>query len=127
VGFEDHVDAGDLQAGKSDRQVNQHVVHRQRCGIVLVVQGARLAIAHRAAQQDLPGSLAEGLDLVIPMMEWLERRIGRQQHGPSVVSLRPAVEPVWDVAHEETISCPRHFGGGAHSWMPVLGAKTGQP
>ena len=62
------VDPGidDLQRRIGDLQVDEHVVHRQRLGIVVEVQTWWLLIADRAAdEQPIVGEAVGGPDLAI--------------------------------------------------------------
>ena len=90
MGLEPDLGGDDLERRVGDVEVDLHVVHRQRVGIVGEEQARRLLVAHRAADQQAVLGGAVGAHAVLAVVEHLEPvGVGREdrvgaEHGPVV-------------------------------------------
>jgi hypothetical protein len=76
---------GDDHLGHRDGERDDHVVQRQRLGIVGNVETGRLFVAHRAAQNDRVLVFSVGLDHVAAVVDLFQARVGRR--GENLVHL----------------------------------------
>jgi hypothetical protein len=99
MGVEHDVEAGDLVGRVCDRQVDDHVVDRQRLGIALDVEAGRLDVADAAPGDELALVAAVHADRVLAVVQELEAgvEIGNGRgHGRSLRADRltaPFVSP----------------------------------
>ena len=72
VGVQLDVDLLDRQRRHGDAQVDDHVVHRHRVGVVGQVQPGRLLVAHRTAQHEVVEAAAVGRTMYGALVDQLQ-------------------------------------------------------
>ena len=103
----------DLHRRVGDLQVDEHVVHRQRLGVVGEVQARRLLVADRAADQQPIVGEAVGADPVLAVVEDVEAvgvrgdDVVGAEHGPLSYPPRAAVSTRDTVTRHRPLHAPR--------------------